>query len=75
MSYTQMTSAGEVDRTNSVLLTLMKRKGVYSKKHIQEITDANGSVQGVNWLTPEEKQVFKTAFENQSKSCVKISFC
>lgn len=73
MSYTQMTSAGEVDRTNPVLLNLMKKKGVYSKKHIQEITDANGSVQKVNWLTDEEKEVFKTAFEINQKAVLRLA--
>ena len=73
MSYTQMTSAGEVDRTNPVLLDLMKTKGVYSKKYIQEITDAQGSVQGVSWLTPEEKEVFKTAFEINQKAVLRLA--
>ena len=73
MSYTQMTSAGEVDRTNPVLLDLMKTKGVYSKKHIQEITDAQGSVQGVSWLTLEEKEVFKTAFEINQKAVLRLA--
>jgi ribonucleoside-diphosphate reductase alpha chain len=73
MSYTQMTSAGEVDRTNPVLLQLMKKKGVYSKKHIQEITDSQGSVQNVDWLTQEEKQVFKTAFEINQKVVLRLA--
>lgn len=73
MSYTQMTSAGEVDRTNPVLLELMKKKGVYTKKHIQEITDAQGSVQAVSWLTPEEKEVFKTAFEINQKAVLRLA--
>lgn len=73
MSYTQTTSAGEVDRTNVVLLELMKKKGVYSKKHIQEITDNQGSVQKVSWLTPEEKEVFKTAFEINQKAVLRLA--
>lgn len=73
MTFTQMTAAGEVDRVNPVLLELMKKKGVYTKKHIQEIVDANGSVQNVSWLTPEEKQVFKTAFEINQKSIVRMA--
>ena len=73
MTFTQMTAAGEVDRVNPVLLELMKEKGVYTKKHIQEIVDANGSVQNVSWLTPEEKQVFKTAFEINQKSIVRMA--
>lgn len=63
MTYTQTTAGGEMDRTNPVLLQLMKDKGVHSKKNIKEISEAMGSVQGVSWLTDDEKKVFKTAFE------------
>lgn len=73
MSYTQMTAAGEVDRLNPVLLNLMKSKGVYSKKHVQEITDKQGSVQHVDWLTQEEKEVFKTAFEINQKAVLRLA--
>jgi ribonucleoside-diphosphate reductase alpha chain len=73
MSYTQMTAAGEVDRLNPVLLNLMKKKGVYSKKHVQEITDKQGSVQHVSWLTDEEKEVFKTAFEINQKAVLRLA--
>ena len=61
--YTQRTPAGEVDRVNPVLLKLMKDKGVYTKAHVEQVRDAMGSVQGVDWLTDEEKRVFRTAFE------------
>jgi len=73
MSYNQMTSAGEIDRLNPVLLELMKNKGVYSKKHVQEITDKQGSVQHVSWLDDTEKQVFKTAFEINQKAVLRLA--
>jgi ribonucleoside-diphosphate reductase alpha chain len=73
MSYTQTTAAGEVDRINPTLLTLMKSKGVYSKKSIQDITDKQGSVQHVEWLTTEEKEVFKTAFEINQKAVLRMA--
>lgn len=73
MSYTQMTAAGEVDRVNPVLLDLMKKKGVYSAKHINEITEKQGSVQHVSWLTEEEKEVFKTAFEINQKVVLRLA--
>ncbi len=73
MSYNQMTAAGEIDRLNPVLLGLMKSKGVYTKKHVQEITDKQGSVQHVEWLTPEEKEVFKTAFEINQKAVLRLA--
>lgn len=63
MVFTQRTSAGEIDRVNPYLLKLMKSKGVYTKERIREVREAMGSVQGVEWLTEEEKDVFKTAFE------------
>jgi ribonucleoside-diphosphate reductase alpha chain len=73
MSYNQTTSAGEIDRLNPVLLDLMKKKDVYTKKHVQEITDKQGSVQHVSWLTDEEKQVFKTAFEINQKAVLRLA--
>lgn len=63
MTYTQTSASGEINRVNPVLLEIMKERKVFSKKHIDEIVEANGSVQGVNWLTDEEKLVFLTAFE------------
>lgn len=73
MTFLQLTPAGEVDRVNPTLLALMKERGVYDKKHMQEITDAQGSVQGVSWLTKEEKEVFKTAFEISQDSILKLA--
>lgn len=73
MAFTQMTAAGEMDRVNPSLLNLMKKKGIYTKKHIQEITNAYGSVQNVSWLTDEEKEVFKTAFEINQKSILRLA--
>jgi ribonucleoside-diphosphate reductase alpha chain len=67
MTFTQMTAGGEVERVNPILLPLMKERGVYNKDTIRGMKQAMGSVQHVTWLTEEEKEVFKTAFElNQS---------
>lgn len=63
MVFTQRSAGGEMDRVNPYLLKLMKEKGVYTKAHIEEVRDAMGSVQGVDWLTDDEKLVFRTAFE------------
>jgi len=73
MTFVQATAAGEVDRVNPILLDLMKQKGVYSKKNLQEITDKQGSVQHVDWLTEEEKAVFKTAFEINQKAVLRLA--
>lgn len=73
MTYTQLTPAGEVERANPILLEIMKERGVYDDKHMQEIIAAQGSVQKVDWLTPEEKQVFKTAFEIDQKAILRLA--
>jgi ribonucleoside-diphosphate reductase alpha chain len=73
MTFTQLTAAGEVDRANPQLLALMKKKGVYDRKHWQELVDSQGSVQGVDWLTQEEKEVFKTAFEINQEAIIRLA--
>lgn len=73
MAFTQSTAGGEVNRVNPVFLELMKAKGVYDRKHIQEVVDAFGSVQAVDWLTAEEKLVFRTAFEYDQKVLIRLA--
>jgi hypothetical protein len=73
MTYTQMTSAGEIDRINPILLNIMKEKNVYSKTTMKHIGDKQGSVQHVTWLTEEEKKVFKTAFEINQESVLRLA--
>lgn len=69
--YMQRTPAGEIDRVNPTLLKLMKERGVFNKSEVSKIRDAMGSVQGVDWLSDEEKVVFRTAFEINQHSVVK----
>lgn len=61
--YNQPTSAGEIERINPELLKLMKAKNKHTKAVKKDIINNNGSVQHVDWLSDEEKSVFKTAFE------------
>lgn len=73
MSFTQKTSAGEVDRVNPPLLALLKRKGLDVEKCIRDVVSGYGSVQHVDWLTPEEKEVFKTAFEIDQRVVLRLA--
>lgn len=73
MTYTQDTAGGKVDRVNPILLELMKERGVYTKEALKSITDKFGSVQHVDWLTDEEKRVFKTAFEIDQTVLVRLA--
>lgn len=63
MCFTQKTSAGDVDRVNPPLLALIKLKGLDVEKCIADVATGYGSVQHVDWLSPFEKEVFKTGFE------------
>lgn len=71
--YVQGSAAGEMNRINPVFLELLKKKGIYDDAHINEVIDHNGSVQNVDWLTDEEKNVFKTAFEIDQKVIIRLA--
>lgn len=71
--YNQNTAAGEIKRINPSLLKVMKERGVYNKQTINEIIDARGSILGVNWLSDEEKLVFRTAFEVDQMALLRLA--
>lgn len=54
---------GEEERINPVFLALMKKRGKYNRKNVTAIMDDYGSVRSQDWLTDEEKLVFKSAYE------------
>lgn len=72
-SFIQSTAAGEVARVTPVLLETIKSKGLDVEKCIADVDKAKGSVQGVSWLTPEEKSYFKTGFEIPMESHVRMT--
>ena len=72
-AYVQNTAAGKIDRVNPTLLRLMKEKGVYSDTVVKDIIDNHGSVQHVDWLTDDEKAVFKTAFEIPQTQIIRLA--
>ena len=71
--YTQTTAGGEVQRVAPELLKVMKERKVYNKETLQSITDAFGSVQHVDWLSDEEKLVFRTAFEIDQHVLIRLA--
>jgi ribonucleoside-diphosphate reductase alpha chain len=73
MVYTQLTSAGEVERVNPALLKIMKERKVFNKKTVSELKDKMGSVQHVDWLDGDEKRVFKTAFEINQEVVIRLA--
>jgi len=61
--FEQDTAGGMVYRINPVLLKLMKERGVYNEQIMERIANNQGSVFEEDWLTDDEKEVFRTAFE------------
>lgn len=71
--YTASGAAGEMDRINPILLAIMKERGVYTKKVINDIADKAGSVQHVDWLSEYEKTVWRTAFEMNMEAVIRMA--
>ncbi len=62
-SYTHKTLSGSFNVRNKYLLKLLEEKGKNDKKVWSSITTHEGSVQHLDFLTEDEKNVFKTAQE------------
>jgi ribonucleoside-diphosphate reductase alpha chain len=71
--YTQNSAGGELERMNPALIEIMKARGVYDTEHVQDVAINKGSVLHVDWLTAEEKLVFKTAYEIDQKVIVRMA--
>lgn len=72
--YVQLTAAGEVFRGNPSLIRIMEERGVYLPSIVEDIAkNYKGSVQHVDWLSEEEKQVFRTAFEIDQRSILRLA--
>lgn len=61
--FNQAYSGGEIKRVTPVFLQLLKKKGLYNNDVLSKIKSQNGSIQNMGEFTPEEKLVFRTAFE------------
>ena len=68
--FTQSTPSGEVVRIDPSFLGLLKKKGLYvneddgtTKKLLSDISGHKGSIQHLAEFTESEKEVFRTAFE------------
>ena len=66
-------SAGEIERINPEFLKLAKSKGKYNQKLVEDIINSSGSVQHLDWLSDQEKLVFKTAFEIDQRVILRLA--
>jgi ribonucleoside-diphosphate reductase alpha chain len=72
-AFVQNTAGGKMRRSSPALMKLIEREGLDVQKTLKDIIRNNGSVQHVEWLTDHEKDVFKTAFEINQKSILKLA--
>lgn len=72
-SYNQPTSAGEITRMNPVFLKFATDKGMMTDELMKSITENEGSVQHIEWMTDHEKLVFKTAFEIDQRAIIRLA--
>lgn len=61
--FVQPTSTGDINRISPEFLALAKDYGKFDEELIADLVKTQGSVQHLDWLTPHEKLVFKTAYE------------
>jgi ribonucleoside-diphosphate reductase alpha chain len=72
-AYIQHTAAGKVTRVNPQLLLVMQYKNLNIEEEVENIIENSGSVKDVDWLTDEEKAVFRTAFEIDQKVILRLA--
>ena len=71
--YNQPTAAGDIYRCNPTLLELAKKRVGWDDALVQRLIESEGSVQNEDWLTPEEKLVFKTAYEIDQFALIRLA--
>lgn len=72
-AFVQQSAVGDIQRVNPSLLKIMKERGVYNPTVIDDIIDNKGSILHVKWLSDEEKEVFKTAFEINQEVVLRLA--
>ena len=72
--YTQkLAKVGAVDRINPALLKILRKRKQYNEEVMNQITYDKGSVRNLDFLTEEEKEVFKTAYEINQKVLIDLA--
>lgn len=71
--FTQKVAKGTINRINPVLLKILRQKGKYNEEVIDSIAFNKGSVQHLDFLTDNEKSVFKTAYELPQKLLIDLA--
>jgi len=73
MVFEMGSAAGGMKRISSAFYELMVKRGHYNKDTINDINQKIGSVQHLDWLTDNEKLVFRTAFEVDQETILRYA--
>ena len=72
--FIQRSAAGEFTRINPQFMEIAKKHGKYTQEEMDDIAiNHDGSVQHLDWLTQEEKDVFKTAYEIDHHALLRLA--
>jgi ribonucleoside-diphosphate reductase alpha subunit len=71
--YTRRTLAGDFVVVNQYLVRDLMARGAWSREIKDRIIAANGSVQNLDCLTQEEKELYKTVWEIKQKVLIDLS--
>ena len=71
--YTRRTLAGDFVVVNQYLVRDLMSRGMWSKEIKNQVISANGSVQNLEFLTPEDKELYKTVWEIKQKTLIDLS--
>jgi ribonucleoside-diphosphate reductase alpha chain len=72
-AFVQNTAGGKMFRSSPKLREIIKSHGEDVTAAMKRIVDDNGSVQNEDYLTDEEKAVFKTAFEISPEAIIRLA--
>lgn len=72
-AYTKRTAKGVFLEYNPTLKSLLASKGKDTEAVWKQILADEGSVRSLSFLTPEQKEVFKTAFEIDQRTLVQLA--
>lgn len=71
--YTEGSAAGGLFRINPEFVELLKSYDMYTDEVIDSVLDNNGSCQHLDFLSDEDKEVFKTFFEIDQTAVIRLA--
>ncbi|MEV5505995.1 ribonucleoside-diphosphate reductase subunit alpha [Streptomyces orinoci] len=67
------TLSGEFLQVNTYLVEDLKKLGVWDRTTRDAMTDANGSIQEMNWIPQEVRDLYRTAWEIPQRSLIDMA--